>query len=92
MQKHLLEEIRHEIDQSDSESDHDGEETARQIRVSWYQWEETTNTLGYSNLAKVLHEGDFSDLYNDFTKVLPKFLQHFFYEIRQKRTRIARLS
>ena len=83
MQKYPLQEIRHEIDQSDSESDHDGEETARQTSVSWYQWEETTNTLGYSNLAKVLHEGDFSDLYNDFTKVLPKFLEHSFVKRNQ---------
>ena len=53
MQKYPLHKIQHEIDQSDSESDHDGEETACQTSVSWYQWEEITNTLGYSNLGTV---------------------------------------
>ena len=51
--------------------------------VSWYQWKECKNSLGFSNLSKVIHEGNISQLYEEFTNVLPQFIQHSFIKRKQ---------
>ena len=56
-------------DQSDSNED---------PVVKWYQWEDTKNSLGFNNLAKVLHGGDVTQLYESFIAALPGFLLHSF--------------
>ena len=64
-------------DQSDSNED---------TVVKWYQWEDTKNSLGFNNLAKVLHEGDVTQLYESFIAALPGFLLHSFIKRKQAST------
>lgn len=61
-------------------------ETSEPSSVNRYQWEETTNSLGYSNIAKVFHEEHLSQLYDDFVKDLPPFLQHSFIKRMQAKS------
>ena len=74
------------MEQSGSVTEQNGVETPKPSSVNCYQWEETTNSLGYNNLAIVLHEGHLSQLYYDFVKALTPFLQYSFIKRMQAKS------
>ena len=76
----FLEESENNEDIDDDQRDTQG---SKDFPVSWYQWQECKNSLGYCNLSKVLHDGNISQLYEEFTNVLPQFIQHSFIKRKQ---------
>ena len=72
------EEILDEMEQSGSVTEQKGEETSEPSCVNWYQWEDTTNSLGYNNLAKVLHERHLLQFLMMIMMILSKLYNHSF--------------
>ena len=86
-EKYPLDDLMSEIISYDDEnhSDEDDElmitdKACKGTHVTWFQWEETTNSLGYSNLAKIIHEGDFPQLYENFVESTSAISTTLFYQ------------
>lgn len=74
------------IDENENCDENDGQANGGHANITWYKWEETINLQGYSHLAKVIQEGDFSKLYSDFIAALPYFLKHSFIKRKQSQS------